>query len=727
MVIRYASDGPLSSARRDRIHAPAAVDPALAHWGSGLDLARIGQRCLARLRRRLIPMLIVAALPFVAAVAWQKVQPPQFEAATAIFVDPAIGRGGRSDVPADQALLDAHIRTILSRTTFQKAIEREKLAEDSGLYLKPTGLAALADTVLALVLRHKDRPAEDRGQAILRLMQERMSAVRSGEANLIAVTASASDARTAARLANAVAQTFVDDLVATSDKASGSDRARLMARADELRARLRDMEARLAQARIQNGLDPARGDQDVFSQLARARAATLDAKAKSDQIQKLMAAGKDIEAIADLVRSPSIERLRIQYNEAAAQEANFRTSLGPRHPAFLEAAEQAKEKRRLLMEGLRLAASATRAEWQAARDTELQLEKRAGADAAQAIPPAVSPIKDLERDVELARLAYDRQMRMVEAADGATPGAPARIVTKAAVPNEPVATGRQRAMKVAAAAAALLALLVLVTGRSPERSARPARPRRRDRPAKDGSMATADPAAGMPTVRRPAHGTPDMPPQPVSPADPEESFVEEITARENEFALQVTLVTATTPTPDKSRTALRLALAAARRDVRVLLMDIDDTDHGLSRRFGANPATATIELQGRRRLIVQAEIAPGIVISLIPQEDDRAAPANDTPVPRLLALAGNFDLVILDGPAMTGGVAERKLARTAQSVVVVVDAEADAERLAARLDVSADILRLVQTEPIPGPPVPPNRPAETPARPMSIVRLQQCA
>lgn len=727
MVIRYASDPapPHASVRRERVSAPVFGEPARS-----APILTAAGNMLSRLRRRLFPMLLIGAIPFAAALAWKNVQPPVYEAVASVFIDPNNGRPGRTDQTLDPVVLDAHLRTVTSRALLQKAIERDKLAEDSSLYLKPTGVAALAETVIGLIRGQKAPPAEDRAQAILRLMSEKVSAERSGEANLIAVRAIVHDAGTAARLANAVAQTFVDEVVSGADRAVGSDRARLMARADELRAKLREAETKLAQARVQFGLDPARADQDLAGQLARARAAALEARTKSDQIQKLLAAGKDIEAIADLVRSPSIERLRIQYNEAAAQEANFRTSLGPRHPAYLEAAEQAREKRRLLMEGLRLAASAAKADMQAARDLELQLEKRLGADTNAAAQAPPSQLRELEREAELARLAYDRQMRLVDGAEGGLAAAAARLVAKASVPAAPVSLAQTRLWGLASAVSGVLALLVLLTG------GKKATPKAAPKKARGWRLGASNPAQAdpAPTVRRPAgakvspaeSGTEQPLPEAESaapaPVDPTEEIATEVTAREEEFALQVTLVTATAATPERNATALRLAAAAARREVRVLLIDANEEDRTLTQRFGANPALATVQFQRRRRLVVAAEIAPGITVSVVPHESDRASPANDTSLRHLSTLVGNYDLVIVDGPTMASSLAVRKLARAAQGVVVVATgAECDVAKLAVRLDVMPEVVRVIRAAEGPAPET------TAAARPMSIVRLQQCA
>ena len=768
MVIRYASqtEPSASDGWSPRPSAPNPfVQPSLAGQLSGAITAG-----LARFRRRLLPMLLLAALPLAGAFVFQKVMPPLYQTAATVFVDPNGGRPGRADVPADPAILATQLNLATSRTVLQKAIEAEKLVQDSTLFARPTGLAALTRTALSLVRGSAAATVEDRPAAILRMMSENIAARRAQGANLIEIVATAPEPATAARLANAVAQTFVDDIILTVDKAQGSERARLLARAEDLRTRLREAEAKLAQFRSQNGLEPANGgaggraaDQDLPSQLARARTAAIDARTRSDQIQKLLAAGKDIEAIADLVRSPSIERLRIQYNEAVAQEASFRTSLGPRHPAYLEAEQQAREKRRILLEGLRLAASGAKADMQAARDLEAALEKRLGVDAAAVAPsPPPAQMREIEREVELARLAYERQMRLVETADGADQPGIARLVARASVPLQPAEQQNAWIWKIAASAAGLLALLALLVGG--RRARQPAGKKIRTGKTKPEKIRTrsfwtgksgagkgaqdeiSTPAGHAPDLSpamaaevamvRPAPGARErrVMPDASVPAAPvadtaRDTIAHELAERGEEFALQTILVTASSPGLDKTAAAIDLARAAALLDVRVLLIEASEHDPALTGRFASGELSGVIALQGRDRVVVAAELAPGVRAWVIPAEGVRAVPANDVPLHRYTAIAGNFDLVIMDGPVMSGGLAERKLARTAQTIVVVVpeSAQPGAGWVAGQLGVAVDSVRLIPVAFAPQPEVMMPPPERTAARPMSVVRLQKCA
>lgn len=732
MVIKYQSDTSAMPGQAARPSHPVAPLPSVPDIGGrAASLALLLGR---RLRRKALAMLMVAALPLAGAFAFVRMMADQFQSTASVFIDPNAGRPGRGDAQMDPAVMAMHIRLATSRSILEKAIAKEKLAEDSTVFVKPTGTGALLNIALSVIGKAPAGPVEDRKMAILRLMTEQVAARPAGEANLLEITASVPDAGTAARLANAVAQALVDDLVATADAAQGNEQARLVGRGETLKTRLREVESRLAQFRAQNGLDKGQGgEQDLAAQLSRARTATADARSRSDQIQKLLATGKNTEAIADLVRSPAIDRLRIQYNEAAAQEASFRSSLGPRHPSYLEAAEQARERRRLLMEGLRLAASSARADLQTAIDTEQALEKRIGPDAktiaAQANPPPAQ-LRELEREAEIARVAYERHLRAMESGASEGQSGIARIVVRATPPAHPLSGPAANIWKAAGAVAGVLALLVFLLGRW---SDKPARPAPRNKPPLDFRPA-APPVASNDTVRRPPRAQPaPLPPSPddsardaadAADAEPQlDRIAAEISSKDAEFTLQSILVTGTTAAADRADTAIDLARTLTRHDVRVLVIEGNEAEPCFSQRIAAFPASGTLCLNGRDRLVMQVEGTEKGCFWAVPGLSERPVPANDGHLRRYPAMAGHFDLVIVVGPDLDQALAVRKLARLAQTVVVVTDAGVDlGGKLPGRLGLSADAIRVI-----------PVRHGATNAavapvsRPMSVIRMQKCA
>lgn len=737
MVIRYAPARPAPPAG-GRMQAPPTY--------RGGDILPFSIRILetitlakARLRRRALPMMLAAALPLAGAVGFVWLQTPVYRTTATVFVDPQAGQPGRPATAADAAALSGQLRLATSRTVLQKAIEQGKLTESAGLKGPDGFLARLFG--LALRVAGQDSGATSGKTGDLVSVLARSAGASAGDGvNLIEISGKATDAGAAAAIANAVAQAFVDEIVASAEASSGSERARRERRGEDFKARLDTAEQALARFRAANGLEasaarlPA-GASSAVSELARARLAASDARARYEQLQKLLSSGREPEVVADLARLPSLERLKAQYNDAAAQEISFRSSLGPRHPAYLEMQQQAREKKRLLQEGLRLALSAARIDWQTARDQEMAAEKQPGAEAATPAAPLPPPtrLRELERDVEIARAGFERSLRALGATESEGQGAAARIVAPAAAPLSPVSEGR---MALFAGALTLSLLLAIATGL--KRGARPPRPdaQRPERPLRR-TVQTVRPAPVDVSGPSPSqvNPRPKAPPPPVArmpaAAAPSlslhgiDALADELAQASGEFVLQTVLASAVAPGEAKSDAALALARAAQARQLRVLVIDADDSDGGLSDRFGGGAIAGTIPIQGRARPLLVAE-GGAQRICLVPCESKAPSPPDLATLPALTGIAGNFDLVIIDGPVLSGTLSERKLARAAQVVMLACPAAAmpGLTRISQLLGVSPEVLRVVQPMDTPANPL---DAAPVAGRPMGVVRLRKVA
>ncbi len=124
-------------------------------------------------------------------------------------------------------------------------------------------------------------------------------------------------------LANAIAKAYLAE--SSKSQASAARRATsdLSGRLKELQERLRNAENTLAIYKAQNNFvgtqDTLISDQQLSAsnqRLAAARALTLDAQAKYDQIEASRRASTDAGAIPEALQSPTIANLRAQYADA---------------------------------------------------------------------------------------------------------------------------------------------------------------------------------------------------------------------------------------------------------------------------------------------------------------------------------------------------------------------------------------------------------------------------
>ena len=133
--------------------------------------------------------------------------------------------------------------------------------------------------------------------------------------------------------------------------------------------------------------------------------------------------------------------------------------------------------------------------------------------------------------------------------------------------------------------------------------------------------------------------------------------------------------------PDRSIAALNFALAAARDGARVLMIDADHQAHTLSNkvsRLGKSEPSRLGWLSIGSKACARRSRRRTASRSCRPSEQRRrkAADAIRKAIAQARA-AGGYDLVILDGPAMPLGAADRKLLDEADALVAVLPVSLD--------------------------------------------------
>ena len=250
----------------------------------------------------------------------------------------------------------------------------------------------------------------------------------------------------AAMLANALAQAYLTESRNSQATAARRATSDLSGRLMELKQRLRNAENELAIYKAQNNFvgtqDTLISDQQLSAsnqRLAAARAATLDAQAKYDQIEASRRAAADNGAIPEALQSPTIANLRAQYAEARKRYAELSAELGPLHPALRQNEKQVEDLRRTINEEVDRFATAAKNDLTRARDYEASLNKALDAQKRQSVEmsQAAVRLRELERDVEASRDVYQsflKRSRETEEQESLNTSS-ARIIGEATVPQ----------------------------------------------------------------------------------------------------------------------------------------------------------------------------------------------------------------------------------------------------------------------------------------------------
>ena len=407
------------------------------------------------IRRRQRTILWTAAIPLVLALAYSLLATPLYTASTQILIDPRDRRIVTNEVTPETlaadggiAVVESQLLVISSDTVLRRAIVREHLDVDSEFGGPSTGL--LANLRSGMAAFGLDLFAADRSDPeliALRQLKKRIGVKRSDKAYVVDVYVTTETRDKSVRVANAIAQAYLDDQA--NARATASERASnaLSGRLDALRSRLQEAEDRAVQYREQHKILAAGGVlvneqqlSEINAQLNAARGKTAEARARYEQTIRARAAGTDSGAVPEAVLSQTIGQLRTQYAEVARQRAEFGALVGPRHPSITNLDAQIRSLQKLIDEELGRITTAARSELERAQASERALEANLDSlkQSANSTNQASVRLRELEREVEASRAVYQafltraRETSEQQSIDNTN----VRIISKATLPRD---------------------------------------------------------------------------------------------------------------------------------------------------------------------------------------------------------------------------------------------------------------------------------------------------
>jgi uncharacterized protein involved in exopolysaccharide biosynthesis/Mrp family chromosome partitioning ATPase len=468
----------------------------------------------------------------------------------------------------------------------------------------------------------------------------------------------------------------------------------------------------------------------MTQRLAAAHALTLDAQAKYDQIEASRRGASDAGAIPEALQSPTIANLRAQYAEARRKYAELSSELGPLHPSLRNMEKQVEDLRKNIAEELNRFSQSAKNDLTRARDYEASLNKALDAQKHQSVDLSQASVRlrELERDVEANRNVYQsflKRSRETEEQESLNTSA-ARIIGEATAPQRRVFPPAMSliamigfAIGALAAAAWVVAVdrlpipLPATTPMAPKTAAPQKQPR---------ATLSRDMKISIQPPPQPPAPPDKLPPEPVA-APVEKPLIARLqesdvlrtltgilavpgvsdltrmgwpTLRANApqgafvAAIHQLCVTATrrasgrTPvmavigagsSADRTVVALNAALAAARDGVKVLVIDADHAGRALSNKLkGVGKTEASrfgwLSIGSKASRAIKTENG----ISILPAVEGSDVKASEA-IRKSIAQArssGDYDLVILDGPAMPWSAAGRKLLEPADGLVAIL-------------------------------------------------------
>jgi uncharacterized protein involved in exopolysaccharide biosynthesis/Mrp family chromosome partitioning ATPase len=724
-----AYDQPINQAGPDERKAPQRSSAGL----SVLEFVRL-------LWRRRVAIVSTALICACLAVVIGKNLTPKYAATAQLYIDPReLQLVDRELTPRTQDLtglamvVESQARVITSNNVLLRVIRDTNLDKDPEFGGGARGVIASLLGLFGPRVRSSDEIALSENAA-LDALSRHINVKKTDRTFVVDIEVWSYDPAKAAMLANATSNAYLAETKKSQSTAARNATTDLSGRLRELQERLRNAENTLAVYKAQNNFvgtqDTLISDQQLSAsnqRLAAARALTLDAQAKYDQIEASRRAATDGGAIPEALQSATIANLRSQYAEARKRYAEMTSELGPLHPALRQMEKQVEDLRRTIGEEVERYAQSAKNDLTRARDFETSLNKSLESQKRQSIQLSQASVRlrELERDVEASRDVYQsflKRSRETEEQEGLNTSS-ARIIGEATVPQ-------RRSFPPAMSLLAMLGFMlgglaaagwIIVSDRSspdaPEtRERMPVWPRTEassQLPAghQPRSQATIEwmekplvtrlqesdvmrtlggilTMGGIPDVTR--MGWPTL--RAGSPPTPFPNAMRELCARVSRHsAANVTPVLALIgagASQDRSIAALNVALAAARDGARVLMIDADPATHALSSKVDGLGKTGTGRLGW---LNIGPKIAPRLGakasraietangISILPVVTGSNVRPND-PIRTAIAQArstGEYDLVIFDGPAMPWSAADHQLLDVADGLVAILPAQFD--------------------------------------------------
>ncbi|SHL16825.1 Uncharacterized protein involved in exopolysaccharide biosynthesis [Bradyrhizobium lablabi] len=688
-----------------------------------LELARL-------LWQRRIAIAAAAVICACAAVAIGKTLSPKYTATAQLYVDPReLQLVDRELTPRSQdtsglaMVVESQARLITSNSVLLQVIQDTHIDKDPEFGGESKGVLASLLGLIGPELRSTGE-AKSGETAALEALNRHINVKKTDRSFIVDIDVWSYDPVKAAMLANALSNAYLTESKHSQATAARRATTDLSGRLKELQQRLRNAENVLATYKAQNDFvgtqDTLISDQQLSAsnqRLAAARALTLDAQAKYDQIESSRRAATDAGAIPEALQSQTIANLRAQYAEARKRYAELTAELGPLHPSLRQMEKQVEDLRRTINEEVDRFAQSAKNDLTRARDYEASLNKALEAQKRQSVQLSQASVRlrELERDVEASRDVYQsflKRSRETEEQESLNTSS-ARVIGEATVPQRrtfppPMSLIAMIGFVLGALAAAAW---VVAADRLPPDASDPQPVRSETGPSPSKTPPGNQPRQPAPVaaIEKPliarlhesdvvrtlsgilkAGGMPDVTQlgwPTLRAGFPMTTFLNAMREMRATLlkhspakAMPVMAMIGSGAGKDRSIAVMNVALAAARDGARVLMIDADHVTHALSdkiNRVGRSEPSRLSWLSIGSKASRAINTSNGI--SILPDIDGTDAKASEA-IHKAIAQArasGGYDLVILDGPAMPWSAASRKLIDIADGIVAILPVSLD--------------------------------------------------
>ena len=414
---------------------------------------------------RQYPVIIAAFLLIMTlAAVYLFTTPPSFTALAKLMIDTRKvqlfqQQSVLGDAPPDPWLVDSQVEVLQSENVALAVIKDLHLTKDPQFLWPKLGLfSAIKGSVLGLVdsvLRaFQSSSTSDPEFALTRAAVERFQSqliiTRAGLTYIISVGFRAQDAQQAAKIANAVADAYIADQLEAKYQAALRAGTWMQDRIKELRVQATNAERAVEDFKTKNNIVAASGRlmneqqlSELNTSLIQARALTAETKAKLDRIDEILRTGVEVPdaTVTDSLKSEVINKLRSQYLDFSRQAAELSAKYGARHLAVVDLRARMQEIRKVIIDELNRIAQTYRSDYEIAKAREESISKSLTeiVSVSQTTNQAQIVLRDLESRAQSSRQLNDSflQRYMETVQQQSFPISEARVITRATPPLRP--------------------------------------------------------------------------------------------------------------------------------------------------------------------------------------------------------------------------------------------------------------------------------------------------
>lgn len=502
---------------------------------------------------------------------------------------------------------------------------------------------------------------------------------------VITIAVTSRDADKAARMANALAEIYINDGIAAKYDATKRASTYLQKRVDELRGQTESADRAAELYRGRSGLIGS--DQgttvatqqlsEINTQLINARAERAAKEAQLSQIRALAAGGGSggVEASAAILDSPLIQKLREQESEVVRNLAQLQATFGERHPKIINAEAELRDLRSKIADEVRKVAASTANDVAVSRAREATLQSSLNnlQGAVSAGGQASVRLRELQRESDANRSVYEvflnRLKETNQQVDLQT--ADARVVSQAALPLRASFPKVGRSMLAALAIGLLAGLGLSFILERLDNTVRSA--------ATLEAMGGGATLAFIPSVR----GTYERPEQIVIER-PEAMVSEALRTLRSALALsdvdhppKVVMLSSSVPGEGKTFTSVGLSRVSAQSGARTILIDCDMRHPRVHKALAMHNDKGLVQvLSGDVALEDALQVDPDTGLQVLSAGHGAANPPDllrsDHMAQLIKRLRQTYDFVVLDSPPFAILTDSQILTQLADKMLLVV-------------------------------------------------------